>query len=102
MLEAFKYSCIQASSTYSKIFEVLNDYLDGTRKKSSFSREILILGSGLGLCHHALAHFGKLSMGLIGIVNLLPIFAGNYDLADGSCRSLRRSTMPIGAIKILW
>lgn len=78
MLETFRQLCIIASSTFSRISDVLNNYLGATRNKPTFGREMLIIGSDLGLCHHALSQCVKLSTSSPGIVSLPSRFRQQY------------------------
>lgn len=79
MLETFRQLGVQASSTFSKIFDALNDYLNAPRKRPAIRHGMLTLGSGLGLCHHALSHFGKALMGRTDFVSISHCFACNTD-----------------------
>lgn len=93
MLETIRQLSALASSTISKIYDLMNEYLAAPRKRSAFRREMLKLASGLGLCHHALSHFGKASIGRNYFVSLSHYFAGNCTENPASRRVLLAFTM---------
>ena len=78
MLETFRQLGIQASSTLSRIFDALNAYLGDARSKSTFGKEMSVLGAGLGLCHHALRHFGIKFLDRVCFVSITPLSSQHH------------------------
>ena len=104
MLETLRQLSIEASSTFQKIFEALNGYLDARRGKSAVvRRELPTLGSGLGLCYHALSHFGKELMGRVQSVSKPIVPSTTLTLsAAAACWPLRCGPLPITTTKSAW